>query len=236
MKGALLLPESIKPRPGTIEVVLPESGSSIAPLLPVQPLLGLGGKNARTAPRRRFQYGWSARSTIRFMLSRSVARLRYLESYNPMDDCPPVTPHMAVQPVYAAAPRERSLRMLRPGLDETAVAAIPPQSPVLSTRDALHVAAPGVVCGLAPVAPVWVRTEKVRRRLKSSAPGADGIYLPQSAVAPLMVGFAMGMAPVESIGGNSDRRAVVIPFGELAAAASQNKEKQNVVTLRRLSS
>ena len=199
------------------------------------PLLPTSTPRVRNAPRRRFLYGWNTRSTVRQMLADSVKRLRYLDCFAPLDTCPPLQPcNQVVLPLVKAA-RLQPLRQVRYGVDESMLASIAAEPAIPGGHEPLRVMAPGVVEGLAVVKPVWAQAERSLSSLKANARGCDGLYVPQVAVSTLQVGFTMGKAPVETIGGNSDRRAVVIPFQELAAAAVPSKEKATVLPMRRLS-
>lgn len=199
------------------------------------PLLPASAPRVRNAPRRRFLYGWNTRSTVRQMLTDSVRRLRYLDCLAPLDTCPPLQPcNEVVLPLERAA-RLQPLRQVRYGLEESMLASIAAEPAIPGGHEPLRVMAPEMVEGMAVVKPVWAQAERSLSSLKANARGCDGLYVPQVGVSTLQVGFTMGKAPVESIGGNSDRRAVVIPFQELAAAAAPAKEKPTLMPMRRLS-
>lgn len=226
-------PAGPKPLVPKGQVCLPQMLPQISGLIH-SPLAALGGQRVRNTPRRRFLYGWSSRTTIRQMLSTSVERLRYLESFAPMMHCEPLHHTASVSKVFLPSPVTRTLRHVHSRLDENALLNIAPQSALTGLVEPIEVKAPTVVDPRAVVAPVWARTEAIRSKLRGIRAG-DGLFLPQVAVSPLMTNFLLTKAPETTVA-TSDRRGVVIPFQELAAAASHSKELAHSVSLRRLSS
>lgn len=231
--GLRRIPGCLRPVASAGQVCLPQVVPQIEGL-PHSPLAPSLAQRVRNTARRRFLYGWSSRTTIRQMLSESVQRMRYLETFAPMMHCEPLHPAVEPSKVFLPSPRTRTLRHLCAGLDESSLTHIAPESAVAGLRDPMRMQAPAVVDATAVVAPVWARTEAVRAKLRGVRAG-DGVFLPQVAVTPLMTNFLLIKAPVEPAAGN-DRRGVVIPFEELAAAASQSKEMAHSPALRRLSS
>lgn len=231
--GLRRLPGCLRPVSAAGQVCLPQVVPRIAGLV-APPLAPSAAQRVRNTARRRFLYGWSSRTTIRQMISASIQRLRYLESFAPMVHCEPLHPAAAVPTMFLPSPRTRTLRHLRAALDETSLTNIAPESAVRGLRDPMEIHAPAAVDASAVVAPVWARTEAIRAKLRVVR-AADGLFLPQVAVTPLMTNFHLSKAPAETVTGN-DRRGVLIPFQELAAAASQSKEMAHSPGLRRLSS
>lgn len=200
------------------------------------PLLPLANPRLRNTPGRRFLYGWNTRSTVRQMLNDSVQRLRYLDTLTPLETCKPLQPANEVPKHFQKSVRTRPLRQIRYGVDESMLASIRPESTVADSRQPLHVITPSLVAELIPMLPIWAKAERKESPLKTSTRACEGLYLPQVTVRPLQAAFLLGKAPVEATGGSSERRAVVIPFEELAAAAAPAKERAPILPLRRLSS
>lgn len=200
------------------------------------PLLPLAKPRLRNTPGRRFLYGWNTRTTVRHMLNDSVQRLRYLDTLSPLETCKPLQPENEVPKHFQKSVRIRPLRQVRYGVDETMLAAIAPEPAVAGGREPLQVIAPSLAEGLIPMKPMWAQAERKTSFLKTTALDCDSLYIPQVAVRTLHPAFLLGKAPMETTGGNSERRGVVIPFEELAAAAAPAKERAPILPLRRLSS
>ncbi|MBS1827439.1 MAG: hypothetical protein JST93_19140 [Acidobacteria bacterium] len=200
------------------------------------PLLPLAAPRLRSAPGRRFLYGWNTRSTVRHMLNDSVQRLRYLDTLAPLDTCRPIEPESPVPKQFQKSIRIRPLRLVRYGVDENMLASIAAEPAVAGSREPLQVIAPSLAAGLAPMRPLWAQAERPASVLKTSGLGCEGFYIPQVSVRTLHAGFMLGKAPVETPASSTERRGVIIPFEEIAAAATPAKERVPVLPLRRLSS
>lgn len=182
--------------------------------------VSLPSHRIRNAPRRRFLYGWGARLIIRQSLRDSVRRLRYLDTFAPMELCQPVQPPQQVPKLFLRCPAGKGVLQMPKPMGEESLTGIAPAAAIHGEREPMQVVTPAVVHGLLPVGPVWARPEQTTVSLKRNARGCDGVFLPQVAVAPLQIGFALASSPPEALSGNGERRGVVIPFSELAAAAS----------------
>ncbi|MFN7938962.1 MAG: hypothetical protein U0R19_36880 [Bryobacteraceae bacterium] len=203
----------------------------------IAPLLPLAKPRLRNTPGRRFLYGWNTRSTVRHMLNDSVQRLRYLDTMTPLETCKPLQPENEVPKQFQKSVRLRPLHQVRHGVDESMLASIAPEPAVAGGREPLQVIAPSLAGALMPMRPMWAQGEHKVSQLKTSTRGCDGLHIPRITVRPLQVALLLGKAPVETTGGSSERRAVVIPFEELAAAAAAPaKERAPLLPLRRLSS
>lgn len=169
-------------------------------------------------------------------MAESVRRLPYLDSFVPMAHCRPVEPDGRVSPAYLPSPLPAAPLRGHVILGESSLTDIAPEPAVRGLYEPLQVHAPGVVHTEAGVAPVWARLETSLGLGKASDRVCGGLFLPRVSVSTLLTGFVLDDPPTESPGGHPERRGVVIPFHELAAAASHASPKASPAGLRRMGS
>lgn len=150
--------------------------------------------------------------------------------------CRPAEPTRSVSPGYLPSPLPLARRHSHILLGESSLADIAPEPAIRGLHEPLPVQSPGVVHREAAVGPVWARLETGLGLEKASRRVGGGLFLPRVSVCTLLTGFVLDDPPTESPGGRGERRGVVIPFQELAAASTHASPKAAPAGLRRMGS